>query len=327
MTASALYFTGERTVERRPISVDDPEDGDVLVETEASAISAGTERRVYREELPESPSVAPSIDGLDDDFEYPMPYGYCAVGRVVDVGASVEESWLGRRVFAFRPHQTRFRADPADLVVVPDGVDPAHATLLPTLETATNLALDSRPRLGERVACFGAGVVGLCTARLLSAFPLSELVVVEPIERRRTVAAAFGADRTLDSAAGSVSDVDLAVELSGQPAVLDDALEAVGYDGRIVVGSWYGSKRAPIDLGGRFHRDRIEIVSSQVSTIAPELRGRWDRQRRFETALEWLTRIECDELVSHQMPFSEAADAYRLLDSSPAEALQVVLTY
>ena len=327
MTASALYFTGERTVERRPVSVDDPDASEVVVETEASAISAGTELLVYRDELPDSPSVAPSIDGLEDDFEYPMPYGYCAVGRVVDTGEDVEDAWLDRRVFAFRPHQTRFRADPADLVVLPDDVDPAHATLLPTLETATNIALDSRPRLGERVACFGAGVVGLCTARLLSAFPLAELVVVEPIERRRAVADAFGVDRAIDPATGDVSDVDLAVELSGQPAVLDDAIEAVGYDGRIVVGSWYGSKRAPIDLGGRFHRDRIEIVSSQVSTIAPELRGRWDRERRFETALEWLTRIECEELVSHRLPFAEAADAYRLLDSSATDALQIVLTY
>ena len=327
MTETALYFTGPETVDHRPVGVD-PAADEVVVATDASAISAGSELLVYRDEVPTEMPVDETIEAFDDTFEYPLRYGYAAAGTVVETGDDVADEWLDRSVFGFRPHQTRFAAAPDDLVVLPDGVSPAHGCLLPTVETATNLVLDSEPRLGESVVVFGAGVVGLCTTRLLSAFPLDELVVVEPIAGRRE-AASMGAGRTLtpEAAAAELGDCDLAVELSGEPAVLNDAIDAVGYDGRVVVGSWYGEKRAPIDLGGSFHRDRIELVSSQVSTIDPARRGRWDRQRRFDTAVEWLDRLDCERLISHRIPFSEAADAYELLDERSEPVLQVVLTY
>ena len=328
MTETALYFTGPETVDHRPVGVD-PAADEVVVATDASAISAGSELLVYRDEVPTEMPVDETIEAFDDTFEYPLRYGYAAAGTVVETGSDVADEWLDRSVFAFRPHQTRFTAAPDDLVVLPDGVSAAHGCLLPTVETATNLVLDSEPKLDESVVVFGAGVVGLCTTRLLSAFPLDELVVVEPIAARREAATAMGADRTLtpEAAAAELGDCDLAVELSGEPAVLNDAIDAVGYDGRVVVGSWYGEKRAPIDLGGSFHRDRIELVSSQVSTIDPARRGRWDRERRFDTAVEWLDRLDCERLISHQVPFDEAADAYELLDEQPESALQVVLTY
>ena len=328
MADSALYFTAPRTVDHRSVSVD-PAADEVVVATDASAISAGTELLVYRDEVPEDLPVDENIDAFDDTFEYPLRYGYAAAGTVVETGSDVADDWLNRTVFGFRPHQTRFAATPDDLVTLPEDVSPAHGSLLPTVETATNLVLDSEPRLGESVVVFGAGVVGLCTLRLLSAFPLDELAVVEPLAARREAATAMGADRTLSppDAAAELGDCDLAVELSGRPAVLNDAIDAVGYDGRIVVGSWYGEKRAPIDLGGTFHRDRIELVSSQVSTIDPARRGRWDRDRRFATAVEWLDRLDCERLISHRVPFGEAADAYELLDERSEPVLQVVLTY
>ncbi len=360
MSGSALYFTAPRTVERRPIEVARVAPDEVVVETVASAISAGTELLVYRDEIPEQTPIDDALPAFDGDFSYPLRYGYSTVGRVVDCGSRVDDDWLGRTVFGFYPHQTHVTARPTELVVVDDAVEPAHAALLPTLETATNLVLDAAPMLGERVVVFGAGSIGLCTIRLLASFPLAELVVVEPVEHRREIAREFGADRvydpTADTELGADRDFDagdnadrdaavgnsepdetvvdrvgdgfdLAIELSGQPDVLNTAVDAVGYDGRVVVGSWYGSKRTSVDFGGRFHRNRIEIRSSQVSTIAPELRGRWNRDRRFETALDGLSRIDCERLITHRIPFTAAERAYELLDSSPESVLQVVLTY
>ncbi len=329
MTDQALFFTDERTVERRPVEVGSPEEGEVVVETTVSAISAGTELLVYRDELPAEMPLDETIDSLDGAFSYPLSYGYAAVGSVVESGPGVDETWLERTVFAFEPHQSRFRTPVDSLRPLPDGVSPEAGTLFPTVETATNLVLDSQPRLGERAVVFGAGVVGLCTTRLLSSFPLANLTVVEPLETRRQTALEMGADEALspEAVADRVADVDLAIELSGQPTVLDDALGAVGYGGRVVVGSWYGTKRAPVDLGTRFHRNRIDIVSSQVSTINPALRGRWDTDRRADCAFEWLERIDTDRLISHRIPFANAPDAYRQLDQRPDSTLQVVLTY
>lgn len=329
MSASALYFTGERTVETREVEVDGPGPDELLIETEFSAVSAGTELLVYRDETPPETAVDETIESLGGEFSYPMQYGYATVGHVIDVGPAVDTDWIGKRVFAFNPHQTRFSAPPSDVVELPQQLTADGAALLPTVETATNLTLDTDPRLDEQVVVFGAGVVGLCTTRLLSEFPLADLVVVDPIEARRALAAQFGAETAChpEQLDEYVTEVDVAVELSGQPDVLDDAIDVVGYDGRVVVGSWYGTKRAPIDLGGRFHRHRIELVSSQVSTIAPELRGRWDTDRRMDTALHWLERIDTDALITHRIPFEDAEGAYKLLDERPESAIQVVLTY
>jgi 2-desacetyl-2-hydroxyethyl bacteriochlorophyllide A dehydrogenase len=331
MTDSALYFTAPETVEVRETTVGPPAADELLVDTRTSAISAGTELLVYRDQTPDDFPADETLDALDGDLSYPLRYGYAASGVVREVGDDVDSDWTGQSVFAFAPHQTSFRVSPESVVALPPETTPAAGSLLPSVETATNVVLDAAPRLGERVVVFGAGVIGLCVTRLLAAFPLESLVVVDPIERRRTLAAELGADRTTTPAAlaedAPTDGADLAIELSGQPSTLDDAIRAVGYDARIVVGSWYGTKREPIDLGGRFHRDRIDIVSSQVSTISPELRGRWDRDRRMDAALDRLDWIPATDLITHRIPFEQAAEAYRLLDAEPDTTIQVVLEY
>ena len=120
---------------------------------------------------------------------------------------------------------------------------------------------------------------------------------------------------------------DLAYELSGTPEALDQVIALTGFDGRVIVGSWYGSKRASLDLGGRFHRSRIRLISSQVSTIASELRGRWSKARRFEVAWEMLREIQPERFITQRIPLNEAPGAYQLLDQSPGETIQMILTY
>jgi threonine dehydrogenase-like Zn-dependent dehydrogenase len=100
-----------------------------------------------------------------------------------------------------------------------------------------------------------------------------------------------------------------------------------GFDGRIVVGSWYGTKKAPLDLGGRFHRQRIRLVSSQVSTIRPGLSGRWTKTRRLQVALEQLGEVQPERWITQRFPVERAQQAYQLIDQNPEEAIQVLLTY
>ena len=98
---------------------------------------------------------------------------------------------------------------------------------------------------------------------------------------------------------------DLTFELSGSPSALNDAIALTTFSGRIVIGSWYGKKHAEIDLGGSFHRSRIKLISSQVSTISPELSGRWDKSRRFDTAWKALERIKPEKWITHRFPIEE----------------------
>jgi 2-desacetyl-2-hydroxyethyl bacteriochlorophyllide A dehydrogenase len=347
MDASVLYFSEPGTVEHRTEPVGGLGPDELLVETITSGISAGSELLVYRGEFPDGMAVDATLDSLDGEFEYPLPYGYALVGEVTDAGEATDREWIGRHVFAFEPHADRVRTTPDQVVPIREDVAPAEATLLPSVETATNLVLDGRPRVGERVVVYGAGLVGLCTTHVLSSFPLDRLVVVEPVATRRELAETLGADRAVppDDLAGAldrdrdsdsdpdadtelaVDGADLVYELSGRPSTLDAAIAATGYDGRILLGSWYGTKRAAVDLGGSFHRERLSIESSQVSTIDPSLRGRWDRERRFEVAFDHLESLDTDVLLTEAVSFDDAAEAYRLLDDGSVDAPHVILTY
>jgi threonine dehydrogenase-like Zn-dependent dehydrogenase len=203
------------------------------------------------------------------------------------------------------------------------------------METAVNLIQDAAPILGERVLVLGQGIVGLLTASLLGEFPLETLVTVDCYELRRRLSS-VPEGLSLDPNSSSFHNdaesllrgsADLTFELSGRPETLNDALALTGFSGRIVIGSWYGEKRAEIDLGGAFHRSRIKLISSQVSTLAPELSGRWDKARRFAAVWKALERIRPEKWITHRFPIEKAVNAYKLLDENPQETIQLVFTY
>jgi threonine dehydrogenase-like Zn-dependent dehydrogenase len=101
----------------------------------------------------------------------------------------------------------------------------------------------------------------------------------------------------------------------------------VVFGGTIVVCSWYGTKPVPLLLGGPFHRRRLRIVSSQVGSIDAALQPRWTFARRLAVACELLPTLQLESLISHRIPFSQAAEAYRLVDQQPESTVQVVLAY
>ena len=329
MTGRALYFSEPGRVEVRDRPVPEPGPDEVRVRTELSAVSPGTELLLYRGEVPESMDADETIDALDGTFSYPQQYGYAAVGRVSAVGVDVTDDWLDRRVFAFHPHESHFLADPEELV--PTTLSAEDALLVPNVEAAVNFAMDAQPRLGERVAVFGQGPVGLLTTAVLADFPLSELVAVDRYGRRRDLARSFGADRAVRpgeaAAALSADGADFSVELSGAPEALNEAIEVTGYAGQVLVGSWYGIKDVSLDLGGSYHRSHIRIRSSQVSRVDPDHAGRWDKERRMEYVRSWLGRADVSEMFTHRLDVGEAPKAYRLLDEHKDEAVQVVFTY
>jgi 2-desacetyl-2-hydroxyethyl bacteriochlorophyllide A dehydrogenase len=358
MKRTALYFTAPRQVELRQEPLPPPGAGQATVAVLASGVSAGTEMLFYRDEVPPELTTDATIAALSSTAGYPLKYGYAAVGRVVDLGAGVEKDWLGRLVFAFQPHQSHFTADVALLhpflessrdfqsrqhqnAIGNRGYDEPlpleTAVMLPNMETAVSLLMDGQPMLGERAAVFGQGVVGLLTAALLAQYPLAGLTAVEPNPNRRQLALQMGATAVVDPlAADGLAQLesklggpaDLCYELSGNPQALNMALGATGFDGRIVIGSWYGRKQAALDLGGAFHRSHIRLIASQVSQINPRWRGRWTHERRLAWAWEMLRRVRPSPLITHRFDFAQAESAYRLLDSAEGTAVgQVVLVY
>jgi 2-desacetyl-2-hydroxyethyl bacteriochlorophyllide A dehydrogenase len=341
-----LYFTAPHQVELREETLPELGADDVFVETVCSAISAGTEKLVYEGRFPRGVETDSAISSLRGGFQYPLAYGYACVGVVRETGTQVDRSLHDKFVFAFQPHTSHFITDHSSVIPLSEGCSFENACFLPNMETAVNLVQDGAPILGERVLVLGQGVVGLLTASLLNEFPLERLVTVDHFENRRKASEETGVTESLDpqwiqnkigtantavipeeTQAAYAQSFDLTFELSGTPSALNDAIALTRFSGRIVIGSWYGEKRAEIDLGGSFHRSRIKLISSQVSSIAPELSGRWDKARRFAVAWEALKRIQPQKWITHRFPIAEADKAYRLLDERPQEALQVLFTY
>jgi 2-desacetyl-2-hydroxyethyl bacteriochlorophyllide A dehydrogenase len=336
MIRESLFFTAPCQVEVREEPLPDPGPEQVLVQTLVSAISPGTESLIYRGQFPAEMAVDATISALPGSFQYPLKYGYAAVGRVIACGKAVPPAWEGRLVFAFNPHENLFLAKIPDLLTLPPGISAETAVFLPNMETAVNFVMDAAPLVGEKVAVFGQGIVGLLTTALLARFPLARLVTMDRYEMRRRASLALGASASLDPGLPDTmeqarfalaGEADLCLELSGQPAALDQAIALTGFAGRILVGSWYGQKRASLDLGGSFHRSRIRLVSSQVSSLAPELSGRWTKERRFEVAWEMLRQVRPEQFITHRFPLAQAAQAYALLDQAPQNTIQIVLTY
>jgi 2-desacetyl-2-hydroxyethyl bacteriochlorophyllide A dehydrogenase len=334
MKTRSLYFTGPNHIEVRESTLPAPGKDQVLVETICSAISAGTEMLIYRGQFPRA--LVDSHDRVSNNLHYPLVYGYAVAGKVRDIGKAVNREWMDREVFAFQPHTSHFIATPDDLIPIPAAFPPESACLLPNMETAVNLVQDAAPILGENALVLGQGIVGLLTSSLLNEFPLESLITADPYELRRKASLEIGVTASLDPSKPDFHEkvkhlllqgADLTIELSGSPSALNEAIRHTRFSGRVVIGSWYGDKNASIDLGGRFHRARIKLISSQVSTIAPELGSRWDKRRRFEVAWEALNRIQPGKWITHRYPLEDAVKAYTLLDQTPQDAIQIMIDY
>lgn len=327
MKARAVVFVGPGRVEVQDVDAGEPGDGDVVVRTAYSGISAGTEMLAYRGELDPGLVLDETISSLGGTFAYPFPYGYSCAG-VVEAGALPE----GTPVFAFHPHQDRFVAARADVVPLGE-VPPREATLFPLVETALQVTLDAGAVLDEVVVVTGLGAVGVLTALLLRRAG-ARVLAAEPRPWRRAVAASVGVDACAPDDVGERVAAEtggrglaLVVECSGNPQALAGALPWLAHEGTALVASWYGSKPVTLPLGAEFHRRRLTIRSTQVSTIPARLSGRWTVTRRRDVARRLLEELPLPAVATHEFPLSEAASAFAAIDRAQEGLLHAALWY
>jgi threonine dehydrogenase-like Zn-dependent dehydrogenase len=302
-------------VEIREVPTPRPAAGEVLVRAVCSGISGGTERLVYRGEIPADLALDDTIDALGGTFSYPFAYGYACVGEVAESGESV---------FAFHPHQDVFTAQAGDLIPLP-AVDPASATLFPLVETALQVTLDAGAGYRDRVVVLGGGVLGLLTGLLLQRSGWRPLIA-EPQEWRRTLARGLGVPAAAPADLGS-EEVPLVIDASGNPDAPALALDMLAHEGTLLVASWFGTKPVVLPLGGAFHRRRLTIRSTQVSTVPALLSGTWTRSRRRREAVELLPGLPLADLCTHVYDFGDAAEAFLAVDQGVSGLMHAVLTY
>jgi threonine dehydrogenase-like Zn-dependent dehydrogenase len=296
-TARAFWIAAPGRGEIRDEALAAPGEGEVRVRALHSALSRGTETLVFRGEVPASEQRRMRAPFQAGDFPAPVKYGYCSVG-VVEAGPT---GLLGRAVFCLHPHQTRYVV-PADAVhPLPEGVPPARAVLAANMETALNALWDAEPRLGDRIAVVGAGVVGLLVARLAARMPGCDVQVIDLQPGRREIAERFGARFALPEEAEG--EADLVIHASGTAAGLETALRLAAFEATVLEMSWHGTRTVALPLGEAFHARRLVIRSSQVGHVAAAQRGRWSHRRRLACALDLLADGACDALITDHAPF------------------------
>jgi threonine dehydrogenase-like Zn-dependent dehydrogenase len=177
----------------------------------------------------------------------------------------------------------------------------------------------------DRVIVLGGGVLGLLTGLLLRRAGWQPLIA-EPQEWRRALASGLGVDTAAPEELMK-AEVPLVIDASGNPAAPATALNMLTHEGTLLVASWFGAKPVVLPLGGAFHRRRLTIRSTQVSTIPARLSGTWTRPRRRRAAVGLLAELPLAQLCTHVFAFGAAAEAFRAVDQGEPGLMHAVLDY
>lgn len=344
-----VQFTGPRTVEVAEYGSEPLPSGHVRLRTLYSGISAGTELTAYRGTNPYLTRTWDAGDRLFRDgaagIVYPVAgWGYSEVGEVTEISPESADlpgvPAVGDLVWGIWGHRSE-GVVPAERLAghtLPAGLEPLAGSFARVGAIAYNAVLAAGINLGEDVAVFGQGVIGLLTTRL-ARLGGARVTAVDALAVRLPVAGRYGAHLTLDAREDRVAErirewtdgrgADAAIEISGAYPALHEALRSVAVGGRVVASGFYQGDGAGLRLGDEFHHNRAQLICSQIGGVPQELSGRWSVERLQRTFLRLVAEGEVDvrSLVSHVVPVAEAAEAYTLLDERPADALQVVLEF
>jgi 2-desacetyl-2-hydroxyethyl bacteriochlorophyllide A dehydrogenase len=342
-----VTLTAPRRVEVLPAARMPLPPGHVRIRTRYSGISAGTELTQFRGTTPHAvrewqPEPRMFADRPATAFYPNTSWGYSEVGVVVELGAGVAPDLLapGTAVWGMWGHRGEVVL-PAAVVtgrVLPADLDPVCGTFARVGAVALNAVLAADVHVGETVAIFGQGVLGLLATQLATANG-ARVVAVDGIAARRAHAAGAGAALCLDPLADDVGatcrdttggrGADVCIEISGSYAALHEAVRSCAPGGRVVAAGFYQGEGIGLRLGEEFHHNRVQLVASQIGAPPAGLTPRWTAERLHTTVVELVAsgRLDVLRLVSDVVPVHRAAEAYVRLDADPGSALQIVLDF
>lgn len=309
----------------------------VRMKSVCSLISSGTELKIFHGDF-EAASLDTNIESMKDQtMTYPLAYGYSMVGRVVECGDDVEdaEELIGKLAFSFSPHATFVITDRRDIQIVPEGIQALDAIFMPSVETALSLVHEARPLVGEDIAVYGQGLIGLLVTAILRlsgsncdqdiTVGLGKITTVDTIPSRLAISALMGSSQAiLPSEVGAAGPFDVAIEVSGSGRALQSAIDSTRKGGRVIIGSWYGASAVGLRLGIDFHRSHKSLKCSQVSEIPGPLRATWSKERRFQVTWGLVRTIRPSRLLTDTMKLASAQEAYVALSKAAATAIAFV---
>jgi threonine dehydrogenase-like Zn-dependent dehydrogenase len=321
---------------------------EVRLQTLFTGISAGTELTHYRglniylhKQWDEANRMFRS-DTNTVSKTYPIyGSGYEECGQVVELGSAVTKVKTGAIIYGAWQHRTHHivSEDYAASRILPANLEPVLGIFSQMTAIAYNGILDAAIRLGETVAIFGLGVPGQICAQMAK-HSGARVIGIDVLDKRLDLARENGwVDIALKADDGDTArkikeltrgkGADVAIEASGAYPALHQAVRSVAYSAKVVALGFYQGGGQALALGEEFHHNRVNVVCSQISGVAPELSYRWSIERMVHRGIELQSEgvLNLKPLITHTFTLSQVAEAYALLNSQSGDAIQVVLDF
>lgn len=320
MKIKQVVVTGEHQVELQDLILDETlERNEVLIETEYSFISAGTELANYT-------GRESQVYQKGSWCEYPWKSGYANVGIVKAVGAGVHRAKVGQRLFTFGKHASMIKMDQNNLVIeVPEDLDPALAAASRMAGVATTAMILAEIPHNAWVVVYGLGMVGNIAAQSMK-IKGCRVIGVDPAAARRELAQRCGIQHTVGGTPEEVQEqimqltsgkgAHITIDAVGHSSVVMQALKATADFGQLVL---LGSPRVPVEgnlttLLSDVHL-RFITLRGALEWCVPaysEQANRVSLYSKQEMIFDWLKngQLKLQEQISHQIHPSEIKRAY-----------------
>jgi threonine dehydrogenase-like Zn-dependent dehydrogenase len=341
--ARRLLFMGQRKLGFEDFELPPVGRNLMKVKTVISGISHGTELSVFRGSNRLFSGGAYTVGWtwrkkLTEGYAYPLEFGYDQVAEVQEVGDDVRDFEEGDMISSAYGHKDEAVIDTYNLVKVPHGVSAEEASFRALGCVALSGLHKAGINLGDTVAVFGLGAIGLITVQLVKMSGAGRILAVGRRADRLRMAEQFGAE-VIDAERTNASreiraltgghGADVSIEVSGSLAALGEAVKSTAYRGKVLVLGLYDNPAQDVLLGSEFHYNELQLIQSQGEGLPPDPFRLWDVRRFRATFLEMIRKgsVRVKDLVSHRFKFEDAEKAFRLIDERKEPVLRVVLTF
>jgi threonine dehydrogenase-like Zn-dependent dehydrogenase len=319
--------------------------GQVRLKSLLTAVKHGTEVGLVRRT---DPTLRKKYDpklAVFHDFppegrpqDRPLAVGNMTVGRVTEVADGVGSFQPGDIVYGWLGIRETHICAEHQLWKLPAGVGDRDIVCLDPAEYALCGVRDSAFGIGDRVAVFGLGAIGLMAVQLLRLGGAAEIIAVDPLEGRRELALTLGATSALDPSQGDVGlaikeqtagGVDIALETSGNTRGLNAAVRATCFGGTITTVGLYSGEAKGLELAFEWHFNRQTLIASRSASEPNRHYPRWDRTRLRTTLIELFRRgqLTSERIIKPIVSFAEAREAYTRILKNPAAGIKLAVVY
>ncbi|MFQ6095297.1 MAG: zinc-binding alcohol dehydrogenase [Candidatus Bathyarchaeia archaeon] len=322
---------------------------EVRIKSRLSAEKHGTTLMIYRGISPFTEKTYDTKLGLflkreaetpEGWASFPMHVGNMTVGVITEIGNAVKRFKVGDTVYGYLPIRETHTVAEDRVQSAPDELSDEELVCIDPATVALMAVREGNVKIGEKVAVFGLGAIGLMAIQMAKISGSTLVVGVEPIEKRRKLAERYGADLLLDPRQCDVGleikkmtnerGVDVTIETSGSYQALHQAIRGTRYGGTIVPVSWYHGEAKGLNLGEEWHFNRQVMVSgARVESQPYRDYPRWDRRRVYDTVVQLFTqkRLKVEGMLDPIVKFDDVIEAYRMIDEEPEKTVKLGVEY